>query len=351
MKIDMWPIERLKPYEQNPRINDTAVDAVARSIQEFGFRQPIVVDEEGVIIAGHTRYKAAQKLGLETVPVHVAKGLTPAQVKAYRLADNRTGELAEWNFDLLPIELADLQGMDFDLDLIGFDQDELAQLLGTGVAEGLTDPDQIPEPPDEPITQPGDLWLLGNHRLLCGDSSKPEDVDRLLDGAKIHLCNTDPPYNVKVEPRSNNAIVAWNSSFSNKHHQKFDLERHPEKSKPTHKKMRAKDRPLTNDFVSDEEFDRLLDAWFGNIARVLEPGRAFYIWGGYANCGNYPPVLKATGLYFSQAVIWDKQHPVLTRKDFMGAHEWCFYGWREGAAHQFFGPNNATDLWAVKKLR
>src|SRR5678809_726022 len=105
-----------------------------------------------------------------------------------------------------------------------------------------------------------------------------------------------------------------------------------------------------NDFVSDAQFDKLLDAWFGNIARVLEEGRGFYIWGGYANCGNYPPFLKKHGLYFSQAIIWNKQHPVLTRKDFMGAHEWSFYGWREGAAHKFYGPNNATDLWSVKKV-
>jgi DNA modification methylase len=176
-------------------------------------------------------------------------------------------------------------------------------------------------------------------------------VDRLLDGAAVHLVNTDPPYNVKVEPRSNNAIAAGLSSFAGaKHHQSMDVARHPEKSQPTTKKLRAKDRPLANDFVSDEEFDRLLLAWFGNLARVLDPGRAFYIWGGYANCANYPPVLKATGLYFSQAIIWDKQHPVLTRKDYMGAHEWCFYGWREGAGHQFYGPNNATDLWAVKKV-
>jgi DNA modification methylase len=156
---------------------------------------------------------------------------------------------------------------------------------------------------------------------------------------------------VKVEPRSNNAIAAGLSSFQGAtHHQSLDLARHPEKAQPTAKKLRAKDRPLANDFVSDEEFDRLLLAWFGNIARVLLPGRAFYIWGGYANCANYPPVLKATELYFSQAIIWDKQHPVLTRKDYMGAHEWCFYGWREGAAHQFYGPANATDLWAIKKV-
>jgi len=351
MKIELWKLADIKPYENNPRQNDDAVDAVVASIREFGFRQPIVVDPDHVIIVGHTRYKAAQKMGLEKVPVHVATDLTPAQVKAYRLADNKTGELAQWDFDLLPLELADLQGMDFDIDLIGFDADELAQLLDPGAQPGLTDPDEVPEPPDEPITQPGDLWILGNHRLLCGDSSKPEDVDRLLDGAPIHLVNTDPPYNVKVEPRSNNAIAAGLSSFQGtKHHQRFDVERHPEKAQGTTQKMRAKDRPLENDFVSDEEFDRLLDAWFGNIARVLEPGRGFYIWGGYANCGNYPPFLKKHKLYFSQGLIWDKEHPVLTRKDFMGAHEWCFYGWKEGAAHRFYGPNNATDLWHVKKI-
>ncbi|MEQ8789498.1 MAG: DNA modification methylase [Pirellulaceae bacterium] len=352
MKIELRPLSEIKPYPNNPRVNDDAVDAVAASLREFGFRQPIVVDSEGVIICGHTRWKAAQKLGLEKVPVHVAKDLSPEQIKAYRIADNQTAELAEWDYDLLPIELGELQAANYDLGLLGFDQDELAKLLGGDLQEGLTDPDEVPEPPDEAITQPGDLWILGDHRLLCADSSKSEDVDRLLDGAVVHLINTDPPYNVKVEPRSNNAIAAGNSSFANpnKHHQKFDLERHPEKSKPTHKKMRAKDRPLANDFVTDEAFDDLLAAWFGNLARVLAPGRGFYIWGGYANCANYPPVLKATGLYFSQAIIWVKEHPVLTRKDFMGNHEWCFYGWREGAAHVFLGPNNAVDVWSVKKV-
>ncbi|MFV0444381.1 MAG: DNA modification methylase [Planctomycetaceae bacterium] len=351
MQVETWPIDRLVPYDKNPRLNDDAVEAVARSIQEFGFRQPIVVDDKGVIIIGHTRLKAARKLCLTEVPVHVACGLSPEKIKALRIADNKTAEIAEWNLELLPIELSELQGLDFDLGLLGFDQDELARLLDPGVQEGLTDADEIPAPPDEAITKPGDLWILGEHRLLCGDSSKPNDLDRLLDGQPIHLCNTDPPYNVKVEPRSNNAIAAGLSSFQGTtHHQSMDVARHPEKSKPTQKKLRAKDRPLANDFVSDDEFDRLLDAWFGNIARVLVPGRGFYIWGGYANCANYPPFLKKHGLYFSQALIWDKQHPVLTRKDFMGAHEWCFYGWKEGAAHEFFGPNNATDLWHVKKV-
>jgi DNA modification methylase len=126
--------------------------------------------------------------------------------------------------------------------------------------------------------------------------------------------------------------------------------RHPEKAAATTKKLRARDRPLANDFLSEEDFNRLLDAWFGNFARVLQPGRGFYIWGGYANLGNYPPYLKAHGLYFSQAIVWNKEHPVLTRKDFMGCFELAFYGWKEGAAHQFFGPNNALDLWSIKKV-
>ncbi len=350
MQIELRKVSDVKPYANNPRVNDGAVEAVPKSLREFGWRQPIVVDSDGVIICGHTRWKAAQKLGLEQVPVHVATDLTPAQVQAFRITDNQTASIADWDFDLLPIELKALEAANFDLGLLGFDNDELAKLLGNDLQDGQCDPDDVPLPPDEAITQPGDLWLLGDHRLLCGDSSKPEDVDRLRGGQPIHLVNTDPPYNVRVEPRSNNAIAAGLSSFTSTHHQGLDLARHPGKAKPTQKQLRAKDRPLANDFVSDEEFDRLLDAWFGNAARVLLPGRGFYIWGGYANCANYPPFLKKHGLYFSQAIIWDKQHPVLTRKDFMGAHEWCFYGWKEGAAHTFLGPNNATDLWHVKKV-
>src|SRR5262249_49563361 len=159
-------------------------------------------------------------------------------------------------------ELAQLEEMDFDLNLTGFSSDELMRLLDFGTNAGQTDPDAVPEPPDEAITQPGDLWLLGKHRLLCGDSSKAEDVDRLLDGAAIHLVNTDPPYGVRVEPRSNNAIAAGLSSF--------------EKTGARVTQMRAKDRPLANDFVSEQEFEQLLHAWFGNIARVLLRGRAFY---------------------------------------------------------------------------
>ena len=350
MEVTMRLLSTIQPYAGNPRNNEQAVDAVARSIQEFGFRQPLVVDEHGIIIVGDTRYKAAVKLALTEVPVHVATGLSPAQAKAYRLADNKTAQLATWKEDFLIQELLDLERLEFNLDLTGFSAAELAQLTAADAQDGHTDPDDIPAAPDAAITQPGDLWLLGNHRLLCGDSAKAADVDRLLDGAPIHLVNADPPYNVKVEPRSNNAIAAGLSSFSATNHQKLDVSRHPAKGKATHKKLRAKDRPLANDFLSEGDFDKLLDAWFGNLARALLPGRSFYLWGGYANCGNYPPVLKACGMYFSQAIIWVKEHPVLTRKDFMGNHEWCFYGWKEGAAHRFFGPNNAVDVWPIKKI-
>lgn len=339
MQVEMWSLDRIKPYENNPRINDDAVADVVQSINEFGFRQPIVVDTAGVIIVGHTRFKAAKQLALAEVPVHVAVDMEPEAVRAYRIADNRTGENAEWDYDLLPLEIGALQDSGFDCELLGFDPDELAKLLNPGVDQGLTDPDEVPKPPDEAITQPGDIWILGNHRLMCGDSSKPEDLDRLLDGQPIHLVHMDPPYNVSVSPRSKNAIAAGNSTFAG-----------DGKKAKGEQKMRAKDRPLANDFISVEEFDRLLLAWFENASRVLVPGGCAYVWGGYANLGNYPGPLKEAGIYFSQAIVWDKQHPVMTRKDFMGAFEICFYGWKEGAGHKYYGPNNATDLWHVKKV-
>ena len=357
-KLEHWPIDRLRPYERNPRTHSPdQITKIAASLLEFGWTNPILVDSDAGIIAGHGRLLAARELGMTTVPVIELTHLTETQKRAYVIADNRLALDAGWDEDLLAEELKALEDLDFNLELTGFDLDELNDMLAEDDAEEIP----APEPPDEPVTQKGDLWILGNHRLLCGDSSDPDSVDRLLGGEKIHMVNTDPPYNVKVEPRSNNAIAAGLSSFPpaksavkasdarGMHHQGFDLARHKSKSKPTGK-MRPKDRPLENDFVSDEAFDEMLLAWFGNIARVLLPGGCFYIWGGYANCGNYPPVLKTCGLYFSQAIIWVKEHPVLTRKDYMGNHEWSFYGWREGAGHKFHGPSNAVDVWAIKKV-
>lgn len=250
MKISLRPLTSITPYDRNPRNNDAAVDAVAASIRQFGFRKPIVVDADGVIICGHTCFRAAEQLGLAKVPVHVARELTPDQVRAYRIADNRTGELADWDLEKLGLELADLRAAEYDITSLMLGDDWLAEALA-GTAAGLTDPDDVPAPPDAAVTQPGDLIFLGNHRLLCGDSAKRADVDRLVDGAPIHLVNTDPPYNVKVEPRSNNAIAAGLSSFAGPtHHQGLDVARDPGKAKPTQKKLRPKDRPLANDFLA-----------------------------------------------------------------------------------------------------
>ena len=250
MKVEMWPLAEVKPYQKNPRKNDGAIDAVAQSIKEFGFRVPIVVDGAGVVITGHTRLKAAAKLGLATVPVHVARDLNPEQVRALRIADNKLHELSSWDAGLLQSELGDLQAADFDMSLLGFSPEDLGAALAPEGTAGLTDPDDVPAPPDAATTVPGEILVLGNHRLMCGDSSMAADVDRLLGGQQIHLVNTDPPYNVKVEPRSNNAIAAGLSSFAapvraggGDHHQRFDLARHPEKGKGTTRKMRAKESP------------------------------------------------------------------------------------------------------------
>ena len=344
-------IESLRPYERNPRTHSPEqIAKIAVSLLEYGWTNPILVDGESGIIAGHGRLLAARELGMETVPVIELSHLTEAQKRAYVIADNRLALDAGWDEELLGEELKALEEDDFDLALTGFELDELYALLEDEDVEDTP----APEPPDVPVTQPGDLWILGNHRLLCGDSADNKTVDRLMAGATIHLVNMDPPYNVKVEPRSSTAIAAGLSShpdLSKKmHHQGFDVARGATDPTKAKKKIRAKDRPLFNDFVTDEAFDEMLLAWFANASRVLMPGGAFYIWGGYANLGNYPAPLNAAGLYFSQGIVWDKMHPVLTRKDYMGAFELCFYGWKEGAAHRYFGPANKTDLWHVKKV-
>lgn len=182
-EIEIRDIGSIRPYEQNPRVNDGAVDAVAASLKEFGFRQPIVVDGDGIIICGHTRHKAAVKLGLSKVPVHVARDLTPEQIRAYRIADNKTSDLSDWNYGILQIELSELQEAGFDLGSIGFDEDELSRLLSTEPTEGLTDDDAVPEPPAEPITQPGDLWLLGAYWECdtCGKRFEYVDGKAIVD--------------------------------------------------------------------------------------------------------------------------------------------------------------------------
>ncbi len=307
MKIEQRPLSEIHPYDRNPRINDDAVDEVAASIEEFGFRQPIVVDETSIIVVGHTRLKAAIKLGLAKAPVHVAKDLSPAQVQAYRIADNRLAELAEWNLDLLPLELADLQGAEFDLSLLGFDEDALARLMGTEVKPGLTDPDEVPEPPEEPITQHGNLWILGEHRLLCGDSTSPEDVARLMDGDKASLVLTDPPYGVSYEGKTDQALT------------------------------------IQNDGAGDLEV--LLPAAFGQMIEHSRPGAVWYV---AAPAGpqflDFARVLTELGVW-RQTLAWVKDSMVLGRSDYHYKHEAVFYGWSPGAAHRAPPDRTRTSVF------
>lgn len=358
------PLDSIREDPANARLHpERNLAAIRSSLARFGQAEPLVVQLKTMrLIAGHGRLAAMRALGWTEVDV-VEVDLSPTESTALATALNRSAELAEWDKRALASLLEQLQEEDCFAGL-GFVQQDLDALLGELAMEddplaGLIQ-DEVPGLPDAATTRAGDLWILGRHRLMCGDSTSSEAMDKLLGGASIHLVNMDVPYNVKVEPRSNNAIAAGNSSFTNAkkkahksdgllNNQHFDQARFG-KRPATHAKLRAKDRPLQNDFVDDQEFARLLRGWFGNASRALEPGRGFYFWGGYANLANFPSAIAESGLYFSQAIVWNKLHPVLTRKDFMGAFELAFYGWKEGAAHQFLGPNNASDLWEVKKM-
>jgi DNA modification methylase len=197
MKVEFWPVEKPQPYDKNPRvISDQAVAKVAMSLREYGFQQPIVVDAQGIIVAGHTRLRAAKSLGLKKVPVVVAD-LPEEKARAYRLADNRTNQEASWDDDILAEELDVLKDLGFDLSLTGFDVDEIGELLAEAT-EGLTDPDETPEPPVNPVTVLGDVWVLGRHRIICGDSTKVATVETLMAGTKADMVFTDPPYGVSV---------------------------------------------------------------------------------------------------------------------------------------------------------
>ena len=355
MIVESVAISSITEDPSNVRIHgEKNIEAIKGSLRKFGQQKPVVVGPGNVLIAGNGTIAAAKALGWTTISI-VRSDLAGAQATAYAIADNRSAELAEWDDENLTKQLVAIQAEDAELAAAtGFLDDDIGRLIDETNTSEVND-DAPPEPMDDAISRTGDVWVLGDHRLMCGDSSKREDLVSLLAGKTIQMVNTDPPYNVKVEPRSNNAIAAGNSSFE---HSPGYANHRGRAGQPTdghaapHKitKLRPKDRPLANDFLPPEEFERMLNAWFGNLAFAMDPGAAFYIWGGYANCANYPPALKENGLYFSQSIIWNELHPVLTRKDYMGAHEWCFYGWKEGAGHHYYGANNETDLWEVKKV-
>jgi DNA modification methylase len=314
MKIELWPLDRVKPYPGNPRLNDEAVDAVAASLQEYGFRQPIVVDGDGVIIVGHTRLKAARKLGLSMVPVHVATDLTPAQVKAYRIADNQTGDIAEWDMKLLPIELSALREMNYDLDLLGFDAEELAQLTD-GVKQGLTDPDEIPAPPDKAITQAGDLWTLGDHRLLCSDSTSAEDVSRLMGGETAKMMFTDPPWNVAIGLDSN----------------------------PRHRQRKG----LKNDSLPPEQFQQFLEKFVSAVEPHVS-GDVYCVLGA-SEWPRLDSTLRSRGFHWSATIIWAKDAFVLGRSKYHRRYEPLWYGWKESGKSSFVGRRDLDDVWEIPR--
>ncbi|MEQ9588031.1 MAG: DNA modification methylase [Parvibaculaceae bacterium] len=315
MKIEQRKLSEIRPYESNPRVNDGAVASVATSIREFGFRQPIVVDEDGVIIVGHTRYKAAESLGLETVPVHVATGLTDAQIKAYRIADNQTATIAEWDYGLLTAELVGLQQTEFDLDLLGFSADELMKIMTPEIEDGLCDPDDVPEPPDEAITQPGDLWVLGDHRLLCGDSTDPTCVAALMGNEKAALTATDPPYLVDYTgERPNDSGKDWTASY----------------------------REI--DIIDADTFFRSL---FKNVLSVMSPHSAIYCWHAHKRQALIAKVWEELSILNHQQIVWVKPTPVFGRVFWHFRHEPCMMGWAKGSQPTHDSDHSFNSVWEI----
>lgn len=301
MKELKWePIKSIRPYEKNPRRNDEAVDAVAASIWEFGWQQPIVVDKDGVIIAGHTRYKAAKKLKCDTVPVVVADDLTEDQVKAYRLADNKTGELAEWDFSALEEELAELS--DFDMQQFGFDPAILSD------ANEVVEDDYEVSAPEEPKSKPGDIYRLGRHLLMCGDSTNVESVQKLCQGGQVDLLLTDPPYGVDYTGKTKDALK------------------------------------IENDATSDESLRDMLADAFAAADSVMKPGAVFYIWHADSKALVFRIACQMTGLEVRQVLIWAKNTMVMGRQDYQWKHEPCLYGWKEGAGHLWASDRKQTTV-------
>lgn len=294
MKIVEMPIGEIHPYENNPRFNDQAVDAVAKSIKEFGFKVPIVIDKNNVIVTGHTRYKASIKLGLKKVPCIKADDLSDKQVKAFRLADNKVSELAEWDFELLNEELKVLG--DFDMGEYGFEIIEEEP-------EAFNDDFDVDETvPDVPKSTHGDIYRLGRHYLMCGDSTTG-DVEKLVKNEAMDMVLTDPPYNVDY----------------------------------------SEDRKIENDNMARDQFIEFLTKAFKNIYDSLRPGGAFYVWYASRTGVEFETALNNAGLEVRQQLIWNKNSLVLGRQDYQWKHEPCLYGWKEGT-HTFVNERDLTTV-------
>ena len=312
LTVEQWPIGRLIPYARNPRRNDEAVERMCSAIREFGFRIPIVASSDGLIVDGHLRFKAAQRLGLATVPVALADGLSDAQIKAFRLLANRSAAWAAWDADLLKLELADLNGLGVDLALTGFDAMELQSLLDETPAVGLTDENAVLVLPSSPVTRPGDLVALGAHRLLCGDSTNPGHVGALLDGARPHLMVTDPPYGVSYDP-------AWRN------------------------KAGVSATARTGKVANDDRAD-WREAW------ALFDGDVAYVWHGAIHAVVVAESLIACGFDLRAQIMWSKHRFALGRGDYHWQHEPCWYGVRKGATGHWQGARDQSTVWSIAPI-
>lgn len=316
--VTLMNIDEIIPYENNPRHNDEAVEMVAQSIKDFGFRYPILVDKNNVIISGHTRLKASKKLGLAKVPVMIADDLTDDKVKALRLVDNRTSEVASWDFDLLQKEL---DAIEMDMNQYKFDYDELM----VGSEENIVE-DNPPEPDEEnePTAKRGDIWILGNHRLMCGDSTIEDDVNKLMNGKQADLLETDPPYNI---------------AYGTKEQQ------YKEKGY----KVCVKDRTIMNDNMSSKDFREFLTNAFKRASENMKPGASFYVWLSSKEQINFETSLNRAGLFVKQQLIWNKSTFTLGLQDYQWKHEPCLYGWKDGASHYFVDSRTEMTVYEDKK--
>lgn len=317
-KIEQWPTAKLLPYARNARTHsDDQVAQIAASIVEFGFTNPILAGSDGIIVAGHGRLAAAQKLGLEIVPVVVLDHLSPTQRRALVIADNRIAENAGWDDAMLRIELEALQLEGFDLDITGFDADALAELIAGDEPdnEGQTDEDAVPEVGEIPISRPGDVWIMGQHRLLCGDSTVAESYARLMQGDMADIVFTDPPYNVNYA----------NSAKD---------------------KMRGKDRAILNDNLGDGFYDFLLAALTPTVANSRG---GIYVAMSSSELDVLQAAFRAAGGKWSTFIIWAKNTFTLGRADYQRQYEPILYGWPEGAQRHWCGDRDQGDVWAIKK--
>ena len=317
MKFPTYKTESVNiliPYARNSRTHSEAqVTKIAASIKEFGFLNPVIVDGENGIVAGHGRVMAAKKLGMDEVPVIEANHLTEAQRRAYVIADNRLALDAGWDDELLRVEFAELEEVGFDLELTGFTLDEISALQPIQLEDGLTDEDAVPDVSENPVTVDGDIWVLGKHRLMCGDSTRIDALEKLCDGRQVDMWLTDPPYNVAYEGKTKDALK------------------------------------IKNDSMDDAGFRQFLRDSYVAADAVMKAGAVFYIWHADLEGYNFRGAANDAGWKVRQCLIWKKSTMVMGRQDYHWKHEPCLYGWKEGAGHLWATDRKQTTILEFDK--